>query len=46
MSEEVSSDCKLFLQPEWSNREKMMPFIVDFILKNDKWKYLYKHTSI
>ena len=37
MSREVNSNCKLFLQPEWSRREKMMPFIVDFILKNDKW---------
>ena len=37
MSRQVNSACKLFLQPEWSRREKMMPFIVDFILKNDKW---------
>ena len=38
MSREVSLECKLFLQPEWSNREKIMPFIVDFILKNHKWR--------
>ena len=29
---------RLFLQHEWSNREKIMPFIVDFILKNHKWR--------
>ena len=38
MSREVSLDCKLFLQPEWSKREKMMPYIVDFVLKNEKWR--------
>ena len=35
---EVSEDCILYLQPEWSNREKMMPLIVDYVMKNPKWK--------
>jgi 7-carboxy-7-deazaguanine synthase len=26
-----------FLQPEWSSRKKMIPEIVDYILKNKKW---------
>ncbi|MFA5298985.1 MAG: 7-carboxy-7-deazaguanine synthase QueE, partial [Lutibacter sp.] len=30
--------CELFLQPEWSNREKMMPLIVDYVMKNPTWK--------
>ncbi len=34
----VSSKCELYLQPEWSNHKKMMPLIVDYILKNPKWK--------
>ncbi len=34
----VGSNCELFLQPEWSNREKMMPLIVDYVMKNPKWK--------
>ncbi|OGS69065.1 MAG: 7-carboxy-7-deazaguanine synthase QueE [Flavobacteria bacterium RIFCSPLOWO2_12_FULL_35_11] len=34
----VSPNCELFLQPEWSNREKMMPLIVDYVMKNPKWK--------
>lgn len=29
---------ELYLQPEWSVREKMMPKIVDYIMKNPKWK--------
>ena len=34
----VSETCELFLQPEWSNREKMIPLIVDYVMKNPKWK--------
>lgn len=34
----ISADCQLYLQPEWSVREKMMPLIVDYVMKNPKWK--------
>ena len=34
----VSKNCELFLQPEWSNREKMTPFIVDYVMQHPKWK--------
>ena len=34
----VGSNCKLFLQPEWSKREKMIPVIVEYVMKNPKWK--------
>ena len=34
----VSKNCELFLQPEWSKREKITPLIVDFVMKNPKWK--------
>lgn len=34
----VNKDCILYLQPEWSKREKMMPLIVDYVMKNPKWK--------
>ena len=33
----VPKDCILYLQPEWSHREKMMPLIVDYVMKNPKW---------
>lgn len=33
----VSVDCKLYLQPEWSKRETMMPLIVDYVMANPKW---------
>ena len=34
----VSNTCELFLQPEWSKREVMIPLIVDFVMKNPQWK--------
>tara|TARA_R110002049_G_scaffold33535_13_gene110440 strand:+ start:9188 stop:9820 length:633 start_codon:yes stop_codon:yes gene_type:complete len=34
----VNKDCILYLQPEWSVKEKMTPLIVDFVMKNPKWK--------
>ena len=37
-SEKVSSTCKLFLQPEWSVREKMIPLITEFVMQNPEWQ--------
>jgi organic radical activating enzyme len=34
----VGPNCKLYLQPEWSQIEKMLPVIIDYILKNPKWQ--------
>ncbi|UOB16423.1 7-carboxy-7-deazaguanine synthase QueE [Abyssalbus ytuae] len=34
----VNKDCILYLQPEWSKREKMIPEIVEYVMKNPKWK--------
>lgn len=34
----VSEECELFLQPEWSKKEKMTAEIVDYVMKNPKWK--------
>lgn len=35
---QVNNNCMLYLQPEWSKREKMMPLIVDYVMKNPKWR--------
>lgn len=35
---QVNDECILYLQPEWSKRDKMMPFIVDYVMSNPKWK--------
>ena len=34
----VNSDAILFLQPEWSKNEEMTPLIVDYVMKNPKWR--------
>ena len=34
----VNSECILYLQPEWSKREKVIPVIVDYVMKHPKWK--------
>ncbi|SHG91495.1 Organic radical activating enzyme [Flagellimonas flava] len=37
-AQKVSEDCILYLQPEWSVREKMVPLIVDYVMQHPKWK--------
>tara|TARA_B100000989_G_scaffold21913_1_gene14386 strand:+ start:758 stop:1387 length:630 start_codon:yes stop_codon:yes gene_type:complete len=37
-AEKVNKNAILYLQPEWSKREKMIPLMVDFVKKNPKWK--------
>lgn len=34
----VNENCLLYLQPEWSVREKIMPLIVDYVLAHPQWK--------
>lgn len=34
----VAPGCELYLQPEWSVREKMTPQIIDYVMNNPKWK--------
>lgn len=37
-AKQVNDSCILYLQPEWSVRDKMVPLIVDYVMKNPKWK--------
>jgi hypothetical protein len=34
----VSADCKLYLQPEWDQSEKMLPLIIDYVKQNPQWE--------
>ncbi len=34
----VSDECRLFLQPEWSRFDLIIPAIVEYIKKNPKWR--------
>ena len=43
----VKDACKLYLQPEWSRREKVLPLIADYVMKNPEWKIsLQSHKYI
>lgn len=34
----VKNSCDLFLQPEWSKREAMIPKMVDYAMEHPKWR--------
>lgn len=36
-AKKVHKDCKLFLQPEWSKSNDMMPLIVEFVKEHQNW---------
>ena len=38
MAAQVSPDCLLYLQPEWSKRNKVIPKIVDYVMAHPQWK--------
>jgi organic radical activating enzyme len=38
LAKNTNNDCKLYLQPEWSKREEVMPLIVNYVLENNHWK--------
>lgn len=43
----VNKDCILYLQPEWSKRDKMIPLIVDYVMQNPHWKvFLQTHKYL
>jgi len=37
-AKKVNPDCHLFLQPEWSQSQIILPKIVDYVKKDPKWK--------
>ena len=37
-AKKVNTNCKLFLQPEWEQSNKMLPLIIDYVKKNPQWK--------
>jgi 7-carboxy-7-deazaguanine synthase len=37
-AEKVNNQCQLFLQPEWSRCEKLMPAITDYVMRHPKWR--------
>lgn len=48
-AEKVNSDCKLFLQPEWSKEKEMLPLIIEYVKANTKWEVslqIHKYMNI
>jgi organic radical activating enzyme len=45
----VSSLCFLYLQPEWSKENEMLPLIIEYVKRNPKWKIslqVHKYMNI
>ena len=36
--EKVKSTCKLYLQPEWTKTDAILPLIIEFVKRNKKWQ--------
>jgi len=48
-AEKVSSECKLFLQPEWSKFDTMKGKITQFVITNKNWNIslqIHKYLEI
>lgn len=46
---QVSEDCKLYLQPEWSKSDQITPLIVEYIKANPKWQLslqIHKYINV
>lgn len=37
-AEQVSPDCMLYLQPEWSKEKEMLPLMIDYVKAHPKWR--------
>jgi organic radical activating enzyme len=37
-AEQVSADCVLLLQPEWSREKEMLPMMIEYVKNNPKWR--------
>jgi organic radical activating enzyme len=33
----VNSNCKLYLQPEWSKKNEVLPYIIEYVKNNPRW---------
>jgi len=37
-AQKVNATCKLFIQPEWSKQEQLLPQIIEYVKSNQKWR--------
>lgn len=48
-AKKVNSNCHLYLQPEWSKSQTILPKIIEFIKQNPQWKLslqIHKYLNI
>jgi 7-carboxy-7-deazaguanine synthase len=48
-AEQVSQQCNLFLQPEWSKEKEVLPLIIEYVKQHPKWKVslqIHKYMNI
>ncbi|MBH2005572.1 MAG: radical SAM protein [Sphingobacteriia bacterium] len=48
-AQQVSKDCKLFLQPEWDKAAEITPSIIEYIQENPQWRMsiqVHKYLNI
>lgn len=48
-AKQVSTDCKLYLQPEWGKSNKMTPLIIEYIKSNPRWELslqIHKYINV
>lgn len=48
-AQRVSPSCQLFLQPEWSRADEMLPQMIEYIKHNPKWRIslqVHKYMNI
>ena len=45
----VGRDCRLFLQPEWSREDELLPAVIDYVKKHPQWRVslqIHKYMNI
>ncbi len=48
-AKQVKPECKLYLQPEWSKEEDMLPQLIDYVKQNPRWQIslqVHKYMNI
>jgi organic radical activating enzyme len=48
-SNQVTTTCKLILQPEWSNEKEMLPLIIEYVKQNPQWNIslqIHKYMNV
>jgi 7-carboxy-7-deazaguanine synthase len=48
-AQQVQPECKLYLQPEWSKEDEILPQLIDYVKRNPRWQIslqVHKYMNI